>query len=110
MTNRKIVLQHNQPLRIEGGMDALRVECVGGTVWLTGLERAGDVFLRTGEAMEIHGRGIVLIEALGRGCIVLHRVPPRWRRLFAAAAVVLSSTHEYLRTVRLHWRRNSLAG
>lgn len=113
MTNREIALQHNQPLRIEGGMGAFSVECIGGPIWLTCPGRAGDIFLQAGECLEIRTRGVVLIEALGSGSIVLRRVPTWWRRRLAALRVVLSSSHEYLRNLCIvRWTRwrNPLAG
>jgi len=102
-----IALQHNRPVRIAG---AVRIECVAGVVWLTRTGGAGDVFLRAGEAYALGGHDVALAEALGGARIRLLRAPARWRGVLAAAAGVLSSLHERMRTLRFDRRRTPLAG
>lgn len=102
MKTPEILLQHNCPLRIEGGGTTL--ECVAGTVWLTNALTAGDVFLRPGERHRL-AAGLTLIEALGTASIVLHPRASRWQRIISAArsSFLLSSLHEHtLRRWRIH--------
>lgn len=109
MRTREIALQHNQALPIRG---AMTVECVAGTVWLTSADRAGDVFLHAGESFAAHGRGLMLIEALGAARVVLQPPLSRWTRTIAVAkrCFLLSSPHERMRTMRFPRWRNHLAG
>jgi hypothetical protein len=96
-------LQHNRPLRIDGPRGAL-LECTAGTIWITGTDMAGDLFLRAGERRHLGG-GRTLVEALGTAKIVLHPPVSRWQRILRAMGrgFLLSSRHEHtsrrLRTV-----------
>jgi hypothetical protein len=102
-----LTLEHNRPVRIAG---SVRIECVSGTIWLTNMEIAGDVFLHTGDHYELAWPESVLVEALGQARIMLHAEPATGRRLIALVAGVLSSLHERMRTLRLMRRRTPLAG
>lgn len=105
MKTPEILLQHNCPLRIEGG--GARLECVAGTVWLTNALTAGDVFLRPGERYCL-ADGLTLVEALGVARIVLYPPLSRRQRIISAAWGFLLSYADgrasqysgiYLRTV-----------
>ncbi|MBA3033905.1 MAG: DUF2917 domain-containing protein [Gammaproteobacteria bacterium] len=112
MTTRELALQHNRPLRIEAIEGVVLVKCVAGTVWLTSADRPGDVFLRAGESLAVHGYGLTLIEALGAARVVLQPPRPHWMRAITVAKrmFLLSSLHERMRTVRFPRWRNPLAG
>jgi len=102
-----LALEHNRPVWIRG---ATRIECVAGRVWLTCTHGAGDVFLCAGDSYLLARSEHALAEALGQARIALHAEPSAGRRLIALVAVVLSSWHERMRTLRFERRRTPLAG
>lgn len=112
MTTRELALQHNRPLRIEASGGVVVVECVAGTVWLTSADRPGDVFLRAGESLAVHGQGLTLIEALGDARVVMQPPLSYWMRAITVAKrlFLLSSPNGLLRALQYIRWRNPLAG
>ncbi|MEW6163700.1 MAG: DUF2917 domain-containing protein [Pseudomonadota bacterium] len=100
----RIELRHNQPLRLAG---PATLECVAGRVWLTTDRTAGDIFLRADERHVLLDGETALVEALGAAVLVCRPSLSRWRRRCRA---VISSSHGFVRALRLFRRRGSLAG
>lgn len=101
-----LALEHNRPVRIAG---PVRIECVSGTIWLTRVDIAGDVFLHAGDSYALAWPESVLVEALGSAHVVLRAEPSAWRRSLAPVTDMLSFLHERMRTLRNTWRRTPLA-
>jgi DUF2917 family protein len=82
--NAAIELEPAQLLRLKGAA-GVRIVCRSGTVWVTQEGVVRDDFLRPGEAMTLHSRGVTLAQALGRALLLIEARP----RISGAATATL---------------------
>ncbi|MDD5249591.1 MAG: DUF2917 domain-containing protein [Rhodocyclaceae bacterium] len=68
----ELVLRPNRPLRLSAARGR-RILCTGGCAWITAPGLRDDVFLHDGQAWEIAGNGLVLVEAVGSATVALTR-------------------------------------
>ena len=72
--NAAIELDPAQSLRLKGAA-GVRIVCRSGTVWVTQEGVLRDDFLRSGEALTLHSRGVTLAQAMGRALISIEARP-----------------------------------
>lgn len=94
----ELCLRHGVPLRVARAA-GLRIDCLGGKIWITVAGEAADIFLMAGDSYRITGQGLALIESVGDGWVRLAMARPAggWlarlvRQKNAADAMVLSRT------------------
>lgn len=79
----ELCLAHNAPIRLPAAR-GVRIRCTAGVVWLTVAGQAGDIFLMSGDSHVVHGRGLVLLEAIGSGQVRLEKAARPWSTLWYA--------------------------
>jgi hypothetical protein len=94
----ELCLRHGITLRLVRAA-GLRIDCLGGKVWITEAGEAADIFLAAGESYRIAGQGLALIESIGDGRVRLTMARPAvgWLTMLVrpkntAGALVLSRT------------------
>jgi len=83
--NAAIELDPAQSLRLKGAA-GVRIVCRSGTVWVTQEGVLRDDFLRSGEGLTLHSRGVTLAQAMGRALISIEA-----RRRMGAPTATLSA-------------------
>lgn len=66
----EVVLRTNRPLRLAASRGG-RILCTSGCAWVTAVGVRDDIFLRDGDAWDVVGEGLVLIEAVGSATVAL---------------------------------------
>jgi hypothetical protein len=85
LQNSEVCLKSDVPVRLKHARGTT-IRCTTGHVWLTAAGEPTDIFLSAGQYHTLASNRLVLVEALGKGCIRLE-APPRgnryaaWRRL-----------------------------
>lgn len=94
----ELCLRHGDPLRVVRAA-GLRIDCLGGKIWITVAGETADIFLMAGESYRITGQGLALIESIGDGRVRLAMARPAcgWlsrlvRQQNSASAMALSRT------------------
>jgi len=94
----ELCLRHGVPLRVVRAA-GLRIDCLGGKIWITVAGEAADIFLMAGDSYRIDAQGLALIESIGDGRVRLAMARPAggWlarlvRQKNAAGTTVLSRT------------------
>ena len=70
LTSQEICLADSRPLRIEQARGQ-RITCTAGTLWITETGIACDIFLAAGETHEVQTNGLLLVESVGNGRMLL---------------------------------------
>lgn len=98
LSSGELCLRHGVPLRLARAA-GLRIDCLGGKIWITEAGEAADILLIAGESYWIAGQGLALIESIGDGRVRLATTRPTgsWlakllRPKNTAGALVLSRT------------------